>query len=202
MNDVIDIFREVPRIVWFGLVVIIILGLTLAYLTRPGCAVTIRVSEPGSSMTVSGKTYEIDGKAKTIQLKPGSYTLTVYKPGYDTSESELEVPSGQTNKYVNIKLRPVVSQELTAVLPKSINQGGDASKVVRATYYNNRSWAVAEVTRFSEDSEDVDTSFAIFKLVDGKWQLVLGPATEFEDAEFQIGLPANVLANLNKRLSQ
>ncbi len=181
--------------VLIGLVAIV--GLVVLIYQATAKTVTFSISQPDSTLTLNGKAYELDGNGLTLRLRSKDYQVHVEKVGFEPYD---QVIHPETDQVVKVALRVKLSDELTRVLPKGINQGGYEYKVREPTYFMNGAWAVAEVVQFQDSDPDLDKLYAVFNKTTNGWKLIAGPASEFVDEPIEKIMPDNVLKYLESKL--
>lgn len=197
MSILLDYIRSHKTLtVLFGLIVVATMGFYIYQSTAK--LVTISISEPGSTLTLNGKVYELSGNAITLKLREIDYQVQVEKAGFETYAQAIH-PTASTT--IKVPLRIKIFNELTAALPESVNQGGYDFKVAEPAYLENGTWAVAKVVQFESSDQDLDQLYAVFKKTSSGWKLMAGPLSELapDDKTIQV-LPEKIHTYLEKKL--
>lgn len=181
-------------------VVAFILSLVIgfsAYQATPQ-KVTFSISQPDSTLTLNGKVYYVTSNGITLQLRRKDYQVRVEKPGYEVYDQAIHPESDTT---IRIPLKIKTNRELTNALPADVNIEGVNFKAGEPAYFENGTWAVAQIVQFDVDSSEYPDLYAVFKKVSGSWQLVAGPTSEFApEDEIDKLVPAKVYKYLESKL--
>lgn len=197
MSILLDYISAHKRIaITVAVLFLLILGVSIYQASAK--SITFSVSEPDATLTLNGKTYELNSNAITLKLQEKDYQVQVEKVGFETYDQVIHPTISTT---IRIPMRIKISSELTAALPDSVNQAGYKFKVAEPTYLENGTWAVAKVVQFESSDQDLDQLYGVFKKTPSGWTLVAGPLSELapDDKTIQV-LPEKVHTYLEKKL--
>ncbi|HEY4161114.1 MAG TPA: PEGA domain-containing protein [Candidatus Saccharimonadales bacterium] len=119
----------------------------------------------------------------SYQVNPGTYTIDISKPGYQTFTTQLTADAAQSYT-VNAQLQLIkppaaissIQQLNTATLDLP-----QAATIAGTNYFYNNTWAVVLASAYGSNAVLV----AEYNLSLGTWDVVLGPGTSFTSADMQ-----------------